>query len=101
MWNPQFTYPHGGGVYAHAGIPMGSQPQVQKGPPLTTVIKHDSYRMTPLNMDTPTKSTGSTENGLMKKLKEFDELAMSLGNGDPPENERKTLTEQLRNRWFN
>lgn len=30
-------------------------------------------------MDTPTKSTGNTDNGLMKKLKEFDGLAMSLG----------------------
>uniref|UniRef100_A0A0D2ZTN3 Uncharacterized protein n=1 Tax=Brassica oleracea var. oleracea TaxID=109376 RepID=A0A0D2ZTN3_BRAOL len=40
---------------------------------------------TPLNIDTPTKSTGNTDNGLMKKLKEFDGLAMSLGNGNPHE----------------
>ncbi|KAG2295881.1 hypothetical protein Bca52824_042550 [Brassica carinata] len=66
------VYPHGGGVSAHPGFPMRSQPQVQKGPPLTTPG-------TPLNMDTPTKSTGNTDNGLMKKLKEFDGLAMSLG----------------------
>ncbi|WZZ48981.1 hypothetical protein YC2023_049088 [Brassica napus] len=85
MWNPQHmmspyatVYPHGGGVYAHPGFPMGSQPQGQKGAPLTTPG-------TPLNIDTPTKSTGNTDNGLMKKLKEFDGLAMSLGNGNPHE----------------
>ncbi|XP_009142669.1 G-box-binding factor 3 isoform X2 [Brassica rapa] len=87
MWNPQHmmspygtpyaaVYPHGGGVYAHPGFPMGSQPHGQKGAtPLTTPG-------TPLNIDTPSKSTGNTENGLMKKLKEFDGLAMSLGNGN-------------------
>ncbi|XP_018434063.1 G-box-binding factor 3 isoform X2 [Raphanus sativus] len=85
MWNPQHmmspygtpyatVYPHGGGVYAHPGFPMGTQPQGQKGVPLTTPG-------TPLSIDTPSKSTGNTENGLMKKLKEFDGLAMSLGNG--------------------
>lgn len=85
MWNPQHmmspygtpyaaVYPHGGGVYAHPGFPMGTQPQGQKGGPLTTPG-------TPLSIDTPSKSTGNTENGLMKKLKEFDGLAMSLGNG--------------------
>ncbi|KAF8104701.1 hypothetical protein N665_0170s0074 [Sinapis alba] len=89
MWNPQHmmspygtpyaaVYPPGGGVYAHPGFPMGSQPQGQKGPPLTTPG-------TPLNIDTPSKSTGNADNGLMKKLKEFDGLAMSLGNGNPPE----------------
>ncbi|CAH8266142.1 unnamed protein product [Arabidopsis lyrata] len=87
MWNPQHmmspygapyaaVYPHGGGVYAHPGIPMGSQPQGQKTPPLATPGTH-------LSIDTPTKSTGNTDNGLMKKLKEFDGLAMSLGNGNP------------------
>ncbi|KAL0665730.1 hypothetical protein Bca4012_028434 [Brassica carinata] len=83
MWNPQHmmspygtpyaaVYPHGGGVYAHPGFPM---PQSQKGAALSTPG-------TPLNIDTPSKSTGNTENGLMKKLKEFDGLAMSLGNGN-------------------
>ncbi|CAN8286129.1 unnamed protein product [Cochlearia groenlandica] len=79
MWNPQHmmspyggpytaVYPHGGGVYAHPGIPMPG---------------------TPLSIDTPTKSTGNTYNGLMKKLKEFDGLAMSLGNGHPENSEDK------------
>lgn len=36
--------------------------------------------VTPLGIETPTKS-GNTDRGLMKKLKEFDGLAMSIGNG--------------------
>lgn len=36
--------------------------------------------VTPLSIETPTKS-GNTDRGLMKKLKEFDGLAMSIGNG--------------------
>ena len=32
-------------------------------------------------VETPTKSSGNTERGLMKKLKGFDGLAMSIGNG--------------------
>jgi hypothetical protein len=35
---------------------------------------------TPLSIETPTK-LGNTDRGLMKKLKEFDGLAMSIGNG--------------------
>lgn len=33
-------------------------------------------------METPTKSSGNTDQGLMKKLKGFDGLAMSIGNGN-------------------
>ncbi|KAG6667005.1 hypothetical protein CIPAW_01G071000, partial [Carya illinoinensis] len=51
-------YPHGG-VYAHPAVPLA---------------------VTPLSIETPTKS-GNTDRGLMKKLKEFDGLAMSIGNG--------------------
>ena len=36
--------------------------------------------VTPMSIETPTKS-GNTDRGLMKKLKEFDGLAMSIGNG--------------------
>lgn len=32
-------------------------------------------------VETPTKSSGNTEQGLVKKLKGFDGLTMSLGNG--------------------
>ncbi|KAI8023622.1 Common plant regulatory factor 1 [Camellia lanceoleosa] len=52
-------YAHGG-VYAHPGVTLAAIP----------------------NMETPTKSSGNTDQGLVKKLKEFDGLAMSLGNGN-------------------
>ena len=35
----------------------------------------------PVAVETPTKSSGNTDQGLMKKLKSFDSLAMSIGNG--------------------
>lgn len=41
-----------------------------------------------MNVETPTKSSGNTDKGLMKKLKEFDGLAMSLGNGNIENAER-------------
>ncbi|KAB2052396.1 hypothetical protein ES319_A12G117900v1 [Gossypium barbadense] len=59
-------YPHGG-VYVHPTVPMGSHghgvPSSPKAAP-----------------ETPTKSSGNTNGGLMKKLKGFDGLAMSIGN---------------------
>ncbi|KAL3622198.1 Disordered region downstream of MFMR [Castilleja foliolosa] len=65
-------YAHGG-VYAHPGVPLAS---------------------TPLRMETPVKSSGNTDGGgFVKKLKEFDGLAMSVGNGNgdstDPGTERK------------
>ncbi|KAG2332052.1 hypothetical protein Bca52824_003232 [Brassica carinata] len=97
MWNhqhmmsPYGTPYHGGGVYAHPGIPMANNfKQSDQGPPLTTPG-------TPLNIDIPTKSTGNTDNGLMKKLKEFDGLAMSLGIGNPPENNGDDERKRSRN----
>ncbi|XP_057495209.1 common plant regulatory factor 1-like isoform X1 [Actinidia eriantha] len=51
-------YAHGG-VYAHPGVPFA----------------------TTTNVETPTKSSGNTDQGLLKKLKGFDGLAMSIGNG--------------------
>ncbi|GAB4844555.1 Common plant regulatory factor, variant 2 [Ancistrocladus abbreviatus] len=51
-------YPHGG-VYAHPAVPLAT---------------------TPLSMDTPLKSSRNADQGLMKKLKVFDGLAMSIGN---------------------
>lgn len=38
--------------------------------------------VTPLSTELPTKSSGNTDKGLMKKLKGFDALAMSIGNGN-------------------
>ncbi|XP_010522940.1 PREDICTED: G-box-binding factor 2 isoform X2 [Tarenaya hassleriana] len=67
---PAFCPP--GGVYAHPGIPMTQGPTVQASPaPAATA---------PLSMDTPKKTPGNTDQGFMKKLKEFDGLAMSVGN---------------------
>ncbi|OMP08569.1 hypothetical protein COLO4_06341 [Corchorus olitorius] len=54
---PYAVYSHGG-VYAHPAVPLATTPA-----------------------ETPTKSSGNTERGLMKKLKGFDGLAMSIGNG--------------------
>ncbi|TYG40931.1 hypothetical protein ES288_D12G134100v1 [Gossypium darwinii] len=59
-------YPHGG-VYVHPTVPMESHghgvPSSPKAAP-----------------ETPTKFSGNTNGGLMKKLKGFDGLAMSIGN---------------------
>ncbi|KZT75349.1 hypothetical protein F511_47626 [Dorcoceras hygrometricum] len=37
---------------------------------------------TTLSAETPAKPPGNTDGGLVKKLKEFDGLAMSIGNGN-------------------
>ncbi|CAK7348775.1 unnamed protein product [Dovyalis caffra] len=68
------VYSHGG-VYAHPAVPIGSHPQV---PGVVT----SPAAGTPLSLETPTKSSGNTGRGLMKKLKGFDALAMSIGNGN-------------------
>lgn len=66
-------YAHGG-VYAHPAVPLGSQAHGQRVSSPTVG--------TPLSIDTPVKSPGNTNKGLMKKLKGFDGLAMSIGNGN-------------------
>ncbi|XP_073026896.1 common plant regulatory factor 1 isoform X1 [Primulina eburnea] len=53
-------YAHGG-VYAHPGVHIAG---------------------TTLSMETPVKSPGNSDGGFVKKLKEFDGLAMSIGNGN-------------------
>ncbi|XP_022871304.1 common plant regulatory factor 1-like isoform X1 [Olea europaea var. sylvestris] len=53
-------YAHGS-IYAHPGVPIAG---------------------TPLSMDTQTKSSENTDGSLLKKLKEFNGLAMSIGNGN-------------------
>ncbi|EEF50624.1 Common plant regulatory factor CPRF-1, putative [Ricinus communis] len=67
------VYSHGG-VYAHPAVPIGSQPPGHGVPASPAAV-------TPLNVETPTKSTGNADRGLIKKLKGFDGLAMSIGNG--------------------
>ncbi|XP_024989074.1 common plant regulatory factor 1-like isoform X2 [Cynara cardunculus var. scolymus] len=65
MWGPlqhmmppyAAIYPHGG-VYAHPGVTAAS----------------------PMHIDSPAKSSGNSDRGLVKKLKGFDGLAMSIGN---------------------
>ncbi|KAL7233095.1 hypothetical protein ACSBR1_016850 [Camellia fascicularis] len=52
-------YAHGG-VYAHPGVPLTAAP----------------------NAETPTKSSGNTDQSSLKKMKGFDGLAMSIGNGN-------------------
>ncbi|KAK9749473.1 hypothetical protein RND81_02G128500 [Saponaria officinalis] len=85
MWGPQpMMSPYGapyaaiyaaGGVYAHPAVPLGTPAHGQGAvnEPLTA---------TPLSIDTPVKSPAKTDKGLMKKLKGFDGLAMSIGNPD-------------------
>ncbi|ONI23335.1 hypothetical protein PRUPE_2G182800 [Prunus persica] len=63
-------YSHG---YAHPAVPLGSHGQAVPSSPSAA---------TPLNMETPTKSSGNADRGLMKKLKRFDALAMSIGNSN-------------------
>ncbi|KAL4378712.1 hypothetical protein GQ457_02G001000 [Hibiscus cannabinus] len=60
-------YPHGG-VYVHPAVPMGSHGHAVASSPEAHV-------------KTPTKSSGNTNQGLMKKLKGFDGFAMPIGNG--------------------
>jgi plant G-box-binding factor len=52
---------------------QGSQPQ---GP----VSQSASGVTTPLTIDAPANSAGNSDHGFMKKLKEFDGLAMSISN---------------------
>jgi plant G-box-binding factor len=43
---------------------------------------------TPSSIETPTKSSGNTDQGLVKKMKGFDGLVMSIGNGNAESAER-------------
>ncbi|KAL4024428.1 hypothetical protein IC575_012779 [Cucumis melo] len=83
MWGPpQMIPPYGtpyaaiyshGGVYAHPAVSMGPHshaPGVPSSPAAAT----------PLSIETPSKVSGNSSQGLMKKLKGFDGLAMSIGN---------------------
>ncbi|KAJ7962515.1 common plant regulatory factor 1-like [Quillaja saponaria] len=67
-------YSHGG-VYTHPGNPLGAYSHAQ-------AVSSSPVAATPLSFETPTKSSGNTDHGLLKKLKGFDGLAMSIGNGN-------------------
>ncbi|TKY64023.1 Common plant regulatory factor 1 [Spatholobus suberectus] len=65
-------YPHGG-VYTHPAVAIGPHSHGQ-GVPSSPAAG------TPSSVESPTKLSGNTDQGLMKKLKGFDGLAMSIGN---------------------
>ncbi|CAI9768859.1 unnamed protein product [Fraxinus pennsylvanica] len=61
-YGPPYTafYAHGG-IYAHPGVPLCG---------------------TPLSVDAQAKSSENTDGSMVKKLKEFNGLAMSIGNSN-------------------
>ncbi|KAK2406909.1 common plant regulatory factor [Trifolium repens] len=65
-------YPHGG-VYTHPAVSVGPHGQGIPSSPAAG---------TPSSIETPTKSSGNTDQGLMKKMKGFDGLVMSIGTGN-------------------
>ncbi|XP_050873534.1 common plant regulatory factor 1 isoform X1 [Lathyrus oleraceus] len=90
MWGPPqpMMHPYGppyapfyshGGVYTHPGVAIGTSSHGQGIPssPAGTM-----QAGTPASIETPTKSPGNSDRGLIKKLKGFDGLAMSIGNGN-------------------
>lgn len=93
MWGPPqpMMHPYGppyappfyshGGVYTHPAVAIGSNSNGQG-------ISSSPAAGTPTSIETPTKSSGNTDQGLMKKLKGFDGLAMSIGNGNAESAER-------------
>ncbi|XP_027335503.1 common plant regulatory factor 1-like isoform X2 [Abrus precatorius] len=73
-------YSHGG-VYTHPAVAIGPHSHGQ-GVPSSPAAG------TPSSVETPTKLSGNTDQGLMKKLKGFDGLAMSIGNCNAESAER-------------
>ncbi|XP_071937334.1 common plant regulatory factor 1-like isoform X5 [Coffea arabica] len=71
-------YPHAG-VYAHPGVPLGSHANGLGVLPSPTVT--EATAAVPLSLDAPVKSSANTDKGFTNKLKGFDGLAMSIGNG--------------------
>ncbi|KAM6594727.1 hypothetical protein CsatA_002430 [Cannabis sativa] len=66
-------YPHGN-VYPHPGVPLGAHGQGVPSLPAQAV--------NPISVEMPTKSSGNSEKELEKKMKGFDSLSMSIGNGN-------------------
>lgn len=86
MWGPPqpMVPPYGGpyaaiyapgGVYAHPVMPLSSQAH---GQGVASPAVSEPLVATRLSTDTP----GNADKGLIKKLKGFDGLAMSIGNGN-------------------
>ncbi|KAI3842702.1 hypothetical protein MKW98_015369 [Papaver atlanticum] len=82
---PPYGSPYGpiyahGGVYAHPSVAPGAHSQ---GPTVSaSPVGGEATVTTPLSVTTPAKSSSNKEQGLMKKLKGFDGLVVTLGNGD-------------------
>ncbi|KAK6918274.1 Basic-leucine zipper domain [Dillenia turbinata] len=83
-----------GGVYAHPAVSFGSQSHGH-GVPASPAVS-DFLVATPLSMETPAKSPATSDRGLMKKLKGFDGLAMSIGNGNAESAEGGTESQRTR-----
>ncbi|KAG4379682.1 hypothetical protein GLYMA_16G029000v4 [Glycine max] len=92
MWGPPqpMMQPYGppyaafyshGGVYTHPAVAIGPHSHGQ-GVPSSPAAG------TPSSVESPTKFSGNTNQGLVKKLKGFDELAMSIGNCNAESAER-------------
>ncbi|KAK4339355.1 hypothetical protein RND71_040817 [Anisodus tanguticus] len=89
MWGPQpMVPPYGapyaaiyahGGMYAHPGVPIGSHPPGHVM--ATSAAVSQAMDGASLSLDASAKSSGNSDRGMMTKLKEFEGLAMSLGNG--------------------
>lgn len=85
------VYPHGG-VYAHPGVPIGSQ-ALGQGAASSTPASGESLAGPPLSMDVAAKKSANTaDQGFVKKLKGLDGLAMSIGNGSSEKAEGATET---------
>ncbi|XP_047318342.1 common plant regulatory factor 1-like [Impatiens glandulifera] len=96
-YDPRFVVPQFFGANAasgHAPHPYmwGPPPQQMMssyGPPYAAIYSHGGVYANPgvplapiVNAEAPSKSSGNTEQSLMKKLKGFDGLAMSIGNNN-------------------
>ncbi|KAF8380109.1 hypothetical protein HHK36_027580 [Tetracentron sinense] len=110
MWAPHQTMmpPYGvpyaaiyshGGVYAHPAVPLVKQYDetciMEDGRKKLIFLAHDAHEekldltivpvmqvATPLSIETPAKSSGNKDQGLMKKLKGFNGFSVSIGNGN-------------------
>lgn len=56
--------------------------------------------MTPVSIETPTKSSGNTKRELGKKMKGFDALAMSIGNGNADSGAKQVLSQRCVKTFF-
>ncbi|PON81829.1 Basic-leucine zipper transcription factor [Trema orientale] len=75
-----------GNVYAHPAVPLGTHGQGVPSSPAA---------VTPMSVETPTKSSGNTEKELGKKMKGFDALAMSIGNGNSDSGAEQMLSQSM------